>query len=193
MSNNEVFNILNNVDINPLTKEKGKFWYLSWSNAVREASKLFPSMTWEMTKWDSLPFLKTDIGYFVECSVNINGLIKTQMMPVLDFRNNTMMDPSGSDINKCQMRALTKAIALHGLGIDLWAGEDINGEYEGDGSKKIQLTIDDDQINELVALLCDSDGNYTAKGNKVRRAFTFENICEILMKDFKRVVEVAKS
>ena len=39
------------------------------------------------------------------------------------------------------MRALTKAIALHGLGIDLWAGEDINGEYEGDGSKKVELTI----------------------------------------------------
>lgn len=133
---NDVFKILNNVDVSQLTAKKGNFDYLSWSNAVREASKLFPEMTWEMTKWDSLPYLKTEVGYFVECSVTICGIIKTQMMPVLDFKNQTANAPKANDINKSQMRALTKAIALHGLGIDLWAGEDINGEYEGDGSKK---------------------------------------------------------
>ena len=188
----DVFNVLNNVDVKPLTAKKGNFDYLSWSNAVREASKLFPLMTWEMTKWDCIPYLKTEIGYFVECSVTIDGLVKTQMMPVLDFKNQTATAPKANDINKSQMRALTKAIALHGLGIDLWAGEDINGEYEGDGSKKIQLTITEDQINELVLLLCDSDGRYTEKGMKICRAFSFENISEILMKDFDRVVEVAK-
>lgn len=192
MSSN-IFKALNNIDVKPLTAKKGQFDYLSWSNAVREASKLFPSMTWEMTKWDHLPFLKTEVGYFVECSVNIEGLIKTQMMPVLDFKNQTATTPKANDINKSQMRALTKAIALHGLGIDLWAGEDINGEYEDDGSKKVQLTITDDQVSELVLLLCDSDGVYTEKGMKVRRAFKFENVHEILMKDFDRVVEVAKA
>ena len=69
----EVFKALNNIDVNPLTKQKGKFWYLSWSNAVREASKMFPAMTWDMTKWDSLPFLKTELGYFVECTVTIEN------------------------------------------------------------------------------------------------------------------------
>ncbi len=52
----KVFEVLNNVDVSALTDTKGKFKYLSWSNAVREASKLFPSITWEMTKWDYLPF-----------------------------------------------------------------------------------------------------------------------------------------
>ena len=192
MMSNETFQVLNNVDVMPLTKEKGKFRYLSWSNAVREASKLFPDITWEMTKWDSLPFLKTELGYFVECSVTINKLTKTQMMPVLDFKNQTASAPMASDINKSQMRALTQAIALHGLGIDLWAGEDINGEYEGDGSKKIELTVNGEQAEELFHLLCDEKGNYTEKALKICRAKKFNDISEILSKDFEQIKELAK-
>lgn len=187
-----IFKVLNNVDVSALTKEKGKFSYLSWSNAVRETSKLFPGITWEMTKWDSLPFLKTEVGYFVECTVTIDGLSKTQMMAVLDFKNQTATAPKANDINKSQMRALTKAIALHGLGIDLWAGEDINGEYEGDGTKKVNLTITSEQVDELLPLLCDSESRYTEKGLKICRAIRFTNLDEILAKDFERVKELAK-
>ena len=189
----EVFKTLNNVDVSALTKKKGNFDYLSWSNAVREASKLFPDITWEMTKWDSLPFLKTEVGYFVECSVTINGLVKTQMMAVLDFKNQTATAPKANDINKSQMRALTKAIALHGLGIDLWAGEDINGEYEGDGSKKVALTISLSQVEKLVPLLCDEQGMFTEKGVKICRAMKFNNINEILSKDYHKILELALS
>lgn len=188
---NDVFKILNNVDVMPLTKKKGKFDYLSWSNAVREASKLFPAMIWEMTKWDNLPYLKTEVGYFVECSVTIEGLIKTQMMPVLDFKNQTATAPKANDINKSQMRALTKAIALHGLGIDLWAGEDINGEYEGDGSKKLELTINPEQIDLLLPLLCDEHGNYNNIGTQLCTAFKFKNLNEIKTKDFDKIYKAA--
>ena len=187
----KVFEVLNNVDVSALTKKKGNFDYLSWSNAVREASKLFPEMTWEFTKWDCLPFLKTEVGYFVECTVTINGLSKTQMMAVLDFKNQTATAPKANDINKSQMRALTKAIALHGLGIDLWAGEDINGEYEGDGSKKPVINIDSDQVDELVKLLCDEKGYLTPKGIQLSTAFKFGNIGEILTKDFDKILKAA--
>jgi len=189
MMSNKVFEVLNNVDVSPLTKEKGKFWYLSWSNAVREASKLFPSMTWEMTKWDSLPYLKTELGYFVECAVTIDGLVRTQMMPVLDFKNQTAMSPKANDINKSQMRALTKAIALHGLGIDLWAGEDINGEYEGDGSKKISLNISAEQVEELMKFMCDENGYFNEKGQQAQAAFKFNNLNEIPAKKFSQVLK----
>lgn len=187
----EVFKTLNNVNISALTAKKGKFDYLSWSNAVREASKLFPEMSWEMTKWDCLPYLKTEVGYFVECSVTINRLVKTQMMPVLDFKNQTAKQPTANDINKSQMRALAKAIALHGLGLDLWAGEDINGEYEGDGSIKVELTIDSKQVDELIVLLCDEKGMYTEKGLKISQAFKFQNLNEILTKDYEKILKAA--
>ncbi len=189
----EVFKTLNNVDLSALTKKKGNFDYLSWSNAVREASKIFPDITWEFTKWDHLPFLKTEVGYFVECTVTIKGLSKTQMMAVLDFKNQTAASPKANDINKSQMRALTKAIALHGLGIDLWAGEDINGEYEGDGSKKIELTIDADQIDELVNLLCDEKGFLTNKGMQIAGAYKFKDISVIKTKEFDKILKAAKA
>ena len=191
MSNSIVFKTLNNVDVKPLTKKKGNFDYLSWSNAVREASKLYPEMTWEFTKWESLPYLKTEVGYFVECSVTINGLVKTQMMAVLDFKNQTAMSPKANDINKSQMRALTKAIALHGLGIDLWAGEDINGEYEGDGSKKIEVLIDQDQVAQLNSLLIGDNNEPTPKGWKVIRAFKIQTIETIAEKDFDKILKAA--
>ena len=191
MSELSIFNALNNVNIMPLTKEKGKFRYLSWSNAVREASKMFPDMTWEMTKWDHLPYLKTEVGFFVECSVTIGGLTKTQMMAVLDFKNQTSMSPLANDINKSQMRALTKAIALHGLGIDLWAGEDINGEYEGDGSKKVLLTISAEQVDILYPLLVKEDGYLNNKGEQLSVAKKFKNLNEILIKDFDNILKVA--
>lgn len=191
MSNSTVFKTLNNVDVKPLTKKKGNFDYLSWSNAVREASKLYPEMTWEFTKWESLPYLKTEVGYFVECSVTINGLVKTQMMAVLDFKNQTAMSPKANDINKSQMRALTKAIALHGLGIDLWAGEDINGEYEGDGSKKIEVLIDQDQVAQLNSLLIGDNNEPTPKGWKVIRAFKIQTIETIAEKDFDKILKAA--
>ena len=190
MSNN-TFKILNNVDVSALTSTKGKFKYLSWSNAVREATKLFPNLSWKMTKWDNLPFLKTELGYFVECTVTIDCVSKTQMMPVLDFTNKTATAPKANDINKSQMRALTKAIALHGLGLDLWAGEDINGEYEGDGSKKVEITIDTDKIDKLCSLLCNELGHYTEKGMKICQAFNFSNINEILEKDYSKILKAA--
>lgn len=187
--NNDIFKILNNVDVLPLTKDKGKFKYLSWSNAVREASKLFPNMTWEMTKWDNLPFLKTEVGYFVECSVTIGGLTKTQMMAVLDFTNKTAVSPKANDINKSQMRALTKAIALHGLGIELWAGEDINGEYEGDGSKKVSLNVTGDQVDELMKYMCNEDGYFNEKGLQAQAAFKFKNLSDIPSKKFNQILK----
>jgi len=148
-------------------------------------------MTWEMTKWDSLPFLKTELGYFVECSVLIQGINKTQMMPVLDFKNQTASTPTANDINKSQMRALTKAIALHGLGIDLWAGEDLNGDYEDDGSKKVSLNITSEQVAILMPLLCDEDNRYTEKGMQVCGAFKFKNISEIPANMFDKILKVA--
>ncbi len=128
MSNKEsVFEKLSQIDVSPITQKKGQFDYLSWSNAVREMLKAFPTATWEFTEWDGLPYQKTEVGYFVKCSVTINELERKMSMPILDFRNKPVMPGklTADQVNKTQMRCLTKAIALHGLGLDLWAGEDL--------------------------------------------------------------------
>lgn len=126
-SKQSVFETLSSVDVSPVTQKKGQFDYLSWSNAVREMLKAFPESTWEFGEWDFLPYLKTEVGYFVTCTVTINGIPRKQMMPILDFKNKAVLvgKLTSDQVNKAQMRALAKAIALHGLGLDLWAGEDL--------------------------------------------------------------------
>ena len=75
------------------------------------------------------------------------------MMPVLDFKNKTNMDPMASDINKSQMRALAKAISLHGLGLDLWAGEDLigwgeDGVTEVEAQTKEQILASEKEVSD---------------------------------------------
>lgn len=127
MSSKSVFETLSTVDVTPVTQKKGQFNYLSWSNAVRELLKAFPTATWEFREWGELPYQETPVGYFVVCTVTVDGIPRAQRMPILDFKNKAVLSGklTSDQVNKAQMRALAKAIALHGLGLDLWAGEDL--------------------------------------------------------------------
>ena len=135
-----VFETLSAIDTANKIGLKGKFSYISWSTAVRELLKAYPTATWEFTQFEGLPYLETKIGYFVECAVTINDITRKQMMPILDFKNQPVLKADASQVNKTQMRALAKAIALHGFGLDLWAGEDLDGiEEEKAEAKKTAL------------------------------------------------------
>ena len=76
--NDSVFKTLSSIDVSAITQKKGAFDYLSWSNAVRELLKAYPLSTWEFGEWSDMPYLKTEVGYFVTCSVTINGLTRKQ-------------------------------------------------------------------------------------------------------------------
>jgi len=184
MSN--IFKKLSEIDITSMVKQKGKFWYMPWSNAVREVVKNYPNMSWEFTSYDGLPYLETPLGYFVECTVNIEDVKRVQMMPVLDFKNQTNMAPKANDINKSQMRALAKAISLHGLGLDLWAGEDLVGYDE-----PTEATVNEEQYNSLFNLICDADGKFNKIGSKLSRAYKFEDISLIPSSKYEKIFKAA--
>lgn len=137
-----IFKVLSGIDISSMIQKKGQFFYMPWSNAVREITKNYPEFSWEFTSYEGLPYLKTELGYFVECSATIGEQTKKQMMPVLDFKNQTNQSPSASDINKSQMRALAKVISLFGLGLDLWAGEDLVGYDQIDRTEEMKAKSD---------------------------------------------------
>jgi len=120
-----VFQKLKDVDISKLAEQKGKFDYLSWAHAVREMLKVFPEATWEVHEYDSMPYMQTATGYYTKVSVTIEGLTRTQIHPVLDNKNQTIDTPNAFQINTSIQRCLAKAIALHGLGLSLFAGEDL--------------------------------------------------------------------
>ena len=119
------FSALNQVDVSKHVEKKGGFSYLSWAYAVGELKKRHPTATWEFKRFDGLPYQKTELGYFVEACVTVEGITHCQIHPVLDNRNKPLTSPTVFDINTSNQRALVKAIALHGLGLYIYAGEDL--------------------------------------------------------------------
>ena len=122
------------VDVSSFVEKKGQFDYLSWPYAVAQLRLADPEACWEVRRFDGLPYLMTALGYFVEVAVTVQGLTLSQIHPVLDGRNEPIDEPTVFDINTSIQRALVKAIALHGLGLNVYAGEDLPTHSE-EGSK----------------------------------------------------------
>lgn len=125
MTDKNYFANLSQIDVSKHTETKGKFSYLSWPFAVETLGKIHPTATWEVVRHEGMPYLKTEFGVFVEVAVTIDGVIKGQIHPVLDNRNKPISSPNTFQINTSIQRALVKAIALHGLGLYIYAGEDL--------------------------------------------------------------------
>ena len=113
-------------DVSKYVKQKGKFNYLSWAYAWQELKKVCPTARYGVTKAeDGSPFFQTACGYFVEVWVDVEGVSLSQVHPVLDNRNESIENPTSFQINTSIQRALAKCTALHGLGLYIFAGEDL--------------------------------------------------------------------
>lgn len=119
------FSALASVDVSNHVEKKGQFAYLSWPYAVSQLRLFDETATWEVKRFDGLPYLTTDSGTFVEVAVTVKGVTLSQIHPVLDARNKVILAPTAFDINTSIQRCLVKAIALHGLGLNVYAGEDL--------------------------------------------------------------------
>ena len=121
------FTELDQLDVTRHVEKKGRFSYLSWAHAVRELKKRHPSATWTVHEYgeNSIPYIKTECGFFVKVTVTVNDISHAQVHPVLDHQNKPVTAPNAFQINTSIQRCLAKAIALHGLGLHLYAGEDL--------------------------------------------------------------------
>jgi hypothetical protein len=127
-----IFLQLLSTDVSQYIEKKSRFSYLSWSYAIAELRKVDPTATWEVirsplpdTPHIMAPYCITPAGCFVEVAVTVQGVTLSQVHPVIDERNQTIANPKADAINKSIMRCLVKAIALHGLGLHIYAGEDL--------------------------------------------------------------------
>lgn len=121
------FRELYSIDCSAHVENKGGFSYLSWPFAVRALRSRCPDANWEVKRFgaEQVPYQKTEVGYFVEVAVTVEGVTLSQIHPVLDNRNKPITQPSPFDINSSIQRCLVKAIALHGLGLSIYGGEDV--------------------------------------------------------------------
>jgi hypothetical protein len=124
------------INVGEHIEKKGKFSYLSWAYAVDVLRKADPTATWEVKRFDGVPFMKTECGYFVEVAVTVKGITLSQIHPVLDNYNKPISQPNSFQINTSIQRCLVKAIALHGLGLYIYAGEDLPTDTEETEAKQ---------------------------------------------------------
>ncbi|MBO1628220.1 Sak single strand annealing protein [Bacillus arachidis] len=125
MTTENYYSKLAQINCSEHVEKKGRFSYLSWAWAVKKLREVDPTATWEVKRFDGAPYLKTDCGYFVEVEVTVQGLPLSQIHPILNNQNKPIVEPNSFDINTSIQRCLVKAIALHGLGLYIYAGEDL--------------------------------------------------------------------
>ena len=115
------------IDVSKYVEKKGphKLDYLSWAVAVDFLMKADPTATWEFHQPQS--FTET---LMVSCTVTAFGKPITMHLPVMDHTNKAVKNPDAFIVNKNMMRCLVKAIACHGLGIAVYAGEDLPNEQD---------------------------------------------------------------
>jgi hypothetical protein len=171
------FTKLASIDVSEHIEKKGEFSYLSWAWAIDRLRKAHPDATWEVKRFDGVPYLKTECGYFVEVAVSVAGVTLSQIHPVLDGRNRPIKEPNAFDINTSIQRCLVKAIALHGLGLYVYAGEDLP---EGTAP----ATISQEQQARLHKMI-DEVGADTAK---FLEYFKIGQLAELPAADYRRAV-----
>jgi hypothetical protein len=114
------------INVNDHVEKKGNLTYLSWAWAWAEVLKIDPNAQWTAHEWNDSPVMVLRDGTaMVKVSVEIKGNDKTCILPVMDNRNRAIVDPDAFAVNSAIMRCLTKTIAMHGLGLYIYAGEDL--------------------------------------------------------------------
>lgn len=117
------------INVNEHTEKKGQLTYLSWAWAWAEVLKLDPQATWVVHMYgpqgSEQPCMWIGETAMVHTSVTIKGLRRECMLPVMDHKNNAMKSPDARKISDAIMRCMTKAIGMHGLGLYIYAGEDL--------------------------------------------------------------------
>lgn len=123
------FKKLSAINIKDLIAKKGKHSYLSWATAWGLIKDEFPAT--QRTVYESehtgLNYFTDGTSAYVKVGISIDGLEHIDYLPIMDYRNQSIKidKVTSMDVNTAIQRSTAKAIAMHGLGLTLWSGEDL--------------------------------------------------------------------
>jgi hypothetical protein len=133
------------INVNDHTERKNNLTYLSWAWAWAEVLKIDPDAEWSAVEYESrgdatrLPCMFLPDGTaMVKTQVTIKGKTKTCMLPVMNHSNKAIKNPDAFAINTAIMRCMTKAVSMHGLGLYIYAGEDLPESEEPETKPEIK-------------------------------------------------------
>lgn len=116
--------------VSEVLEKKGNLSYLSWAHAWGEALKIDPAATFHVSTFDrgdgvTQVYMDVNGTALVWVTVTLNGKAMTCQLPVMDNKNKAIPNPDAFAVNTAIMRCMVKALALHGLGLYVYAGEDL--------------------------------------------------------------------
>ncbi len=160
-----VFDTLNAINVNEHAEKKGNLTYLSWAWAWQEVKKAYPDATYTIYEnqqgWNYFTDGRT---CWVKTGVTINGIEHIEYLPVMDNRNNSLPleRVTSFSVNTAIQRSLTKACARHGLGLYIYAGEDLpQGEAEAQAAAKKEA--EDKYLSDALAAVESSTTSQAVK------------------------------
>lgn len=120
---------LNKINCNGKVETKNGLSYLSWAWAWTELKKRHPSATYEIfaNPSNGMPYFTDGKTGMVHTAVTVDGITHDDWLPIMDNRNKSIATESitSFEVNKAIQRSLTKAVARHGIGLYIYAGEDL--------------------------------------------------------------------
>ena len=157
---NSIYKTLSTINVRDKVEKKGGLDYLSWANAWHMLKQNYPNAQRIIYEHDHTGFNFFTDGKtaWVKVGIVVNDIEHIDMLPVMDFRNNAIsVDKiTSTDVNKTIQRATTKAIAMHGLGLSLWTGEDVPQEDEAPKKstpKKKSVKLEDIPADKMEEML----------------------------------------
>ena len=142
----EAINNLLSTNVNNHTEKKNNLTYLSWAWAWAEALKADEDATYKVEMFGDKCYMDINGTAMVFVTVTMFRKSVTCQLPVMDFRNKAILNPDAFAVNTAIMRCMTKALSLHGLGLYIYAGEDLP---EGDSGSDIDVGA---MIDHLAAI-----------------------------------------
>lgn len=121
----QVWKTLSAVNVNEQTEKKQNLTYLSWAWAWQVLMEHYPQSSYEIHPEKTFPDGSVEVSVSVTVSDGENSLTRYMWLPVIDHKNNAVKHPDAFIINKNKMRCLVKCIAMFGLGLYIYAGEDL--------------------------------------------------------------------
>ena len=138
MNQEQVLSLLSK-NVNEHTEKKANLTYLSWAWAWAEALRVDPDATYKVEMFGDKCYMDINGTAMVFVTVTMFGKPMTCQLPVMDFRNKAILSPDAFAVNTAIMRCMTKALALHGLGLYIYSGDDLP---EGESDLDVNTMID---------------------------------------------------
>ena len=186
----EIFNELYGININPHIEQDYKgLSYLSWATAYKLAMDKDPAMNYEIVQDnDGMPFFSRGDVHIVKTKVTMFGETKEMFLPIMDNKHNAVAKPNSRQVNDNIMRCLAKNIAMFGIGLPLYVGEDL-AQFKDDASNNKSKKTSETEFKKAIDMI-NALANTEEKSEKVFdmiEKFNKNSLLDCTIEELKKV------